>query len=105
MHESQFLSGFQAPGPLFVVGIWRSGTSLLYTLLNQHPQIALLYEGELPVMRPLFSTGRAKSDWLERWEFWNQGPSRHGIDGAAIPPSMDIRSTTEAVCKQYASRK
>ena len=92
-------------GPLFVVGIWRSGTSLLYTLLNQHPQIALLYEGELPVMRPLFSGGRAKSDWLERWEFWNQGASRHGIDGGAIPADLDICSATEAVCKQYAARK
>jgi len=92
-------------GPLFVVGIWRSGTSLLYTLLNQHPQIALLYEGELSVMRPLFSSGRAKRDWIERWDFWNQGPSRHGIDGSGIPPGLDIRSATEAVCKQYADRK
>jgi hypothetical protein len=32
-------------GPLFVLGMWRSGTSLLYALLNQHPQIALMYEG------------------------------------------------------------
>ena len=42
-------------GPLFVIGMWRSGTSLLYSLLNQHPQIALLYEGDLPLLRPLFS--------------------------------------------------
>ncbi|MCU1303513.1 MAG: Sulfotransferase family, partial [Candidatus Sulfotelmatobacter sp.] len=34
-------------GPIFVVGIWRSGTSLLYTLMNQHPQIALTYESDL----------------------------------------------------------
>ena len=99
------MSNESTSGPLFVVGIWRSGTSLLYTLLNQHPQISLLYEGELPVMRPLFAGGSAKSDWLTRWEFWNQGPSRHGIDGSTIPPSMDIRSTTEAVCRQYAERK
>ena len=92
-------------GPLFVVGIWRSGTSLLYTLLNQHPQIALLYEGELPVMRPLFYGGGAKSDWLERWEFWNQALTRHRIDAEVIPPGLDIRSATEVVCKQYAKRK
>jgi hypothetical protein len=92
-------------GPLFVVGIWRSGTSLLYTLLNQHPQIALLYEGELAVMRPLFMGGRAKTDWFARWEFWNQGPSRHRIDASGIPPALDIRSATNAVCQQYAQRK
>src|ERR1700676_1695534 len=110
MHHSsstQPMSIDSTSGPLFVVGIWRSGTSLLYTLLNQHPQVALLYEGDLPVMRPLFlfSGGCAKSDWLERWEFWNRGASRHGIDGSSIPPRLDIRSTTEAVCKQYAERK
>jgi Sulfotransferase family len=109
MHKSSDVTQAMAidstSGPLFVVGIWRSGTSLLYTLLNQHPQIALLYEGELPVMRPLFAGGRAKSDWLERWEFWNQGASRHGIDGSAIAPGLDIRAATEAVCKQYAERK
>jgi hypothetical protein len=99
------MSNESTAGPLFVVGIWRSGTSLLYTLLNQHPQISLLYEGELPVMRPLFAGGAAKSDWLARWEFWNQGPSRHGIDGSTIPAALDIRATTEAVCKQYAARK
>src|SRR5580704_13879540 len=98
---TQSMSTDSASGPLFVVGIWRSGTSLL----NQHPLIALLYEGELPVMRALFSGGHAKSDWLERWDFWNQGASRHGIDGSAIAPGLDIRSTTEAVCKQYAARK
>ena len=27
-----------------MVGIFRSGTSLLYSLLNQHPQMALMYE-------------------------------------------------------------
>jgi hypothetical protein len=30
--------------PVFVVGVFRSGTSLLYALLNQHPRVALMYE-------------------------------------------------------------
>ncbi len=99
------MSTDSSSGPLFVVGIWRSGTSLLYTLLNQHPQIALLYEGEIPVMRPLFSGGRAKSDWLERWEFWNQALTRHRIDCSVIPPGLSLRAATEIVCRQYAKRK
>ena len=106
MHESQFLSGFQAPGPLFVVGIWRSGTSLLYALLNQHPQIALMYEGELPLMRPLFPGGRPKSDWLQRWDFWNGAPRRHQIGGGSISAqSGGLAATTEYVCRQFAHRK
>ena len=41
-------------GPLFVVGMWRSGTSLLYALLNQHPQIGLMYESDMLTLAPLF---------------------------------------------------
>ena len=49
-------------GPVFVVGIWRSGTSLLYTLLNQHPLIALMYEADLPLLKQLFY--RLPAKWL-----------------------------------------
>src|ERR1700737_195615 len=52
------------PWPLFVVGVARSGTSLLYALLNQHPQIAILFEGSLPFLRTLFRVPWARSDWL-----------------------------------------
>jgi len=90
-------------GPLFVVGIWRSGTSLLYALLNQNPQIALLYEGDLPLLRPLFKDGKPKRDWLERWDFWNGAPRRHNIDVNAIPENVtDIPSATKAIYEKYA---
>jgi hypothetical protein len=93
----------QNSGPLFVVGIWRSGTSLLYALLNQNPQISLLYEGDLPLLRWLFRNGHAKSDWLERWDFWNGAPRRHKIDVKALPANVtDIRSATEAIYKKHA---
>src|ERR1700758_2770884 len=59
--------------PLFVLSLPRSGSTLLYTLLNQHSQIALLYEADLPTMR-LFLHGQfSNGNWRERWEFWNQG--------------------------------
>ncbi len=91
------------PGPVFVVGMWRSGTSLLYTLLNQHPGIALMYEADLPLLRQLFRNGRTKADWLERWEFWNSALSRHRIDRQQIPHNVpDLRSAAEIVWKQYA---
>jgi hypothetical protein len=92
----------QLSGPVFVVGLWRSGTSLLYTLLNQHPQIALTYESDLFLLRSLFSGG-SKHDWLERWEFWNSAPSRHQIDTAALPRRIgDYPTAAELVWKQYA---
>jgi hypothetical protein len=92
----------KSSGPLFVVGLWRSGTSLLYTLLNKHPEIALMYEADLPLLPGLFRSG-AKADWLERWEFWNQALSRHRIDRQRIPADVsNLRSAAESVWKQYA---
>jgi protein-tyrosine sulfotransferase len=91
-------------GPLFVVGIWRSGTSLVYTLLNQHPDIALLYEGDLPEFWPLFLVRRQKSAWLERWNCYNRAADRHQIESDSIPESIaNISAATEAVYKHYAS--
>jgi len=101
--ESNLKSSDFAPGPLFVVGMWRSGTSLLYTLLNQHPQIALLYEGDLPLLRPLFRNGKSSSDWQERWEFWNQAPTRHQVDLTKIPAQApNLQTAAVAAWKQYA---
>ena len=93
-------------GPLFVVGLPRSGTSLLYALLNQHPQIALLYEGDLPELWPLFLTRRSQSQWQERWNFWNGSIERHQIDTSRIPSDIsDIRTATEIAYRQYAQKK
>src|SRR5580693_1545483 len=72
--------------PLFVVGMWRSGTSLLYRLINQHPQICLMYEGALAVLGPLFMWGSPRSKWTEYWYFWSGALRRHAIDPASISP-------------------
>jgi hypothetical protein len=91
---------------LFVLSVWRSGSSLLYALLNQHSQIALLYEGDLPHLRS-FLWGRFRNgDWRQRWEFWNQGPSRHGIAVESLPARVsDVWEATRLVYKSVARRK
>lgn len=91
----------QSSGPLFVVGMWRSGTSLLYALLNQHRDIGLMYEDDLPLLWPLFIGGRAKRDWLERWNFWNGGPERHKFKADQLPTAPDnLKSALEAAYKR-----
>src|ERR1700722_8556688 len=96
----------QLERPLFVLSVWRSGSSLLYTLLNQHSKIGLLYEGELPQLQ-LFLWGRFRSgEWRDRWEFWNQGPSRHGIAIKPMPANLsNAWEPPRAFSQQVARRK
>ncbi|MGP0018979.1 MAG: sulfotransferase family protein [Candidatus Sulfotelmatobacter sp.] len=92
--------------PLFVLSVWRSGSTLLYTLLNQHSKVALLYEGDLPQLH-LYLWGSLRSGaWREKWEFWNQGPSRHGIDIESMPAQVsDVWEATRIVYQEVARRK
>lgn len=101
--DNQPISHDAFSGPLFVVGMWRSGTSLLYALLNQHPQIALMYEGDLPLLWPLFLGGKSKSDWRERWEFWNSALTRHQLQRGKFPSQVaGVRAATELAYREYA---
>lgn len=93
-------------GPLFVVGMWRSGTSLLYALLNQHPQIGLMYESDLPLLHSLFLLPRKSSWWLNKVDSWNGALTRHKIDATAIPENIsDLPGAFSAVAQQYAMKK
>lgn len=93
-------------GPLFVVGMWRSGTSLLYALLNQHSQIGLMYESDFPLLSSLFLLPRKTSWWLNKVDSWNGALTRHQIDGAAIPENIsNLPEAFSAVAQQYARKK
>ncbi|MGA7382793.1 MAG: sulfotransferase [Terriglobales bacterium] len=95
-----------AAGPLFVVSMWRSGSSLLYALLNKHPQVGLMFEADLALLRPLFLKPRRWQDWARRWEFWNQALARHQLRAQDIPNSITgFRDAFTAVHQQYAKRK
>ncbi len=96
----------QAHGPLFVVSMWRSGSSLLYALLNKHPQVGLMYEADLMLLRWAFRKPRRLRDWAERWEFWNKAFSRHEMNAAEFADDRtDFRAAFESVHKEFARRK
>jgi hypothetical protein len=107
MNEEKLSSGQPAfSGPVYVSGVWRSGTSLLYTLLNQHPDLGLFYEGDLPVLRPMFHVGYSRKDWLRRWEYWNAGASRHGLDSFQPPaPIRSLAEASEVAGREYCRKK
>jgi Sulfotransferase family len=95
-----------APRPLFVLSVWRSGSSLLHALLNQHSKIALLYEGELPQLQPLLRGRFRDGGWREKWEFWNEGPSRHGIAIDSMPANVsNAWEAARIVYQEFAARK
>src|SRR5262249_33215990 len=92
--------------PLFVVNVWRSGSSLFYSLLNQHSKIALLYEGELPQLELYLRVHFRKGTWRERWAFWNQETSRHEIALEAMPETVsDAWEATRVVYQKLARSK
>jgi len=40
---------------------------LLYSLLNKHPEVALMYEGDLLMLKPLFWVPGMRKRWAVRW--------------------------------------
>jgi len=92
--------------PIFVIGVWRSGTTLLYSLLNQHPAIRLMYESDLPVLWPMFRTAGGRKNWVEKWEYWNAGVSRHDFDPAELAaPVNSLAEAFELAGRKYAAEK
>jgi hypothetical protein len=91
--------------PLFVVGVYRSGTSLLYSVLNRHPEISLMYEAHLMVLSSLFSGQRTLGDQLARLEMFCQAPSRHRLTSGHKSGAPAPMETMNDVYRLYAAKK
>ncbi len=95
-----------APGPLFMVSMGRSGSTLLYALLNKHPEVALTFEADLVCLRSVFLKPKRFCDWAERGEFRNDAFRRHGLDaadvGEGVSDFVDAFTTTHQL---FARRK
>jgi len=95
-----------APGPLFMVSMGRSGSTLLYALLNKHPQVGLMFEADLICLRSAFLKPNALCDWVERCEFRNDAFRRHGLDAADMGEGIsDFIGAFTATHQLFALRK
>jgi hypothetical protein len=92
--------------PIFITGVWRCGATLLYLLLNQHPDIALLYESDLPVLWPMFRSSSGRKVWVDKWEYWNASISRHDLDPARLAsPVHSLGEAFELAGREFAARR
>jgi len=91
--------------PVFVVGVFRSGTSLLCSLLNQNPKIALMYECDVwNFPRPLLNA-RFKGNWAERIEFYNQALSRHQLVSEADYSGLKTIRAPQDLYRAFGDKK
>jgi hypothetical protein len=91
--------------PVFVVGPFRSGTSLLYALLNQHPKIALMYECDVWDFPDFLSGLRFRRDWRARLEFYSRSFSRHRLIFGDNLRSLENVRTPEDLYRAFAENK
>src|SRR5262245_32414040 len=99
----------EAGGPprtiLFVVGMWRSGTSLLHALLSRHPQIALMYEAEPFELWPASADVRWRPDWVSGLQFFSQGLSRHRLAPDDISPERNPREAALQLYRAFGANR
>lgn len=84
----------------FLVGVFRSGTSLLHRLVNRHPEVRLMWEAD-----PLRFLGtKTGTGWVERLDLWNGCISRHQIDTSCLPRRATREEAAIAMYQAYAAQ-
>src|SRR5271168_3122101 len=86
---------------LFVVGLWRSGTSLVHALLNRHPRVRLMYEAEPFDLWPRKPEAIWPRDWPQRLEFYNQTISRHQLRAADLGVNVPGREAALGLYRAF----
>jgi hypothetical protein len=102
MQDQPATSSEGAPRLLFIVGMWRSGTSLIHALLNRHPEIALMYETEPLELWPNGAGLFGGRNWPQRLEFFNQTFTRHNLDERMFASYSPTRDGFLALYREYA---
>jgi hypothetical protein len=103
--HSLMLSTSTSETAVFVVGPFRSGTSLLYALLNQHPKIALMYECDVWDFPEILSGWRFRRDWRTRLEFYCRAFSRHRLTFGENFRGLENVRTPEDLYRVFAGNK
>jgi hypothetical protein len=93
------------PKLVFIVGVWRSGTSLLHSMLNHHPRMALMFEAEPFGIFPLKRDRLFPESWPKRLELFNQAISRHRLEPSQLPGREAGRDCLLAMFETWAARK
>jgi hypothetical protein len=91
------------PRLLFVTGVFRSGTSMLYASLNQHPSIAILYEPDFQ-SHDMPQRVFLHESWLENANAWSKFLYRHGFPHYPKEAARHFRRP-EDFYQSYAARK
>jgi hypothetical protein len=104
MQNEPATSSEDKPRLLFIVGMWRSGTSLVHALLNRHPQVALMYETEPLELWPQRAAAGAQ-DWPQRLEFFNQTFTRHSLQQEPFASKPPGREGALELYREYAAKR
>jgi len=68
---------------IFIIGLPRSGTSLLYKMVSSHPEVELHYESDVLYSWPEMLSGKQKG-WAEKVDSWNGHLSRRGYSAKEL---------------------
>jgi hypothetical protein len=83
---------------VFVLGVFRSGTSLLHRLLHAHPDVALMWEAD--ALR--FLARKTSPHWAARLDAWNGCLVRHQINADSLPVKCTREEAALALYRRFA---